>query len=338
MRKLSDLPTPYLAIDLEIFYQNLETMGAYKSGSQLRPHVKAFKSTAVAAILKDFGYSNFCCATVREMEGMVAAGIANDILLAKDTFDTNRLGSLVDQGANITVAVDSAETIKAAFNGGVRNVLIDVNVGLPRCGCDISEVSQLSKYAKQIGLNVRGVMGYEGHLMFTESRDDRRDGVEISMSVLQEAHSITGGEVISAGGTGTFDLNSFATEIQAGSFLFMDTRYASLDLPFLESLWVVSKVISVEKDRRRAVCDAGVKSFSMDYGKPSLEDCVIGFCSDEHTVILPKEKEGTINFKVGDLVQLRTSHVDPTVAKHPKLFGVIDGLVHEEWKVDLRDW
>ena len=200
------------------------------------------------------------------------------------------------------------------------------------------QVSQLSKYAKQIGLNVRGVMGYEGHLMFTESRDDRRDGVEISMSVLQEAHSITGGEVISAGGTGTFDLNSFATEIQAGSFLFMDTRYASLDLPFLESLWVVSKVISVEKDRRRAVCDAGVKSFSMDYGKPSLEDCVIGFCSDEHTVILPKEKDGTINFKVGDLVQLRTSHVDPTVAKHPKLFGVIDGLVHEEWKVDLRDW
>ena len=55
-------------------------------------------------------------------------------------------------------------------------------------------------------------------------------------------------------------------------------------------------------------------------------------------MILPKEKEGTINFKVGDLVQLRTSHVDPTVAKHPKLFGIIDGLVHEEWKVDLRDW
>ena len=79
------------------------------------------------------------------MEGMVAAGIGNDLLLANETLDTNRLGSLVDQGANITVAVDSAETIKAAFNGGVRNVLIDVNVGLPRCGCDISEVSQLSK-------------------------------------------------------------------------------------------------------------------------------------------------------------------------------------------------
>ena len=117
----------------------------------------------------------------------------------------------------------------------------------------------------------------------------------------------------------------------------MDTRYASLDLPFLESLWVVSKVISVEKDRRRAVCDAESNHFQW-----TMETFTRGlryrFCSDEHTVILPKEKEGTINFKVGDLVQLRTSHVDPTVAKHPKLFGVIDGLVHEEWKVDLRDW
>ena len=87
-----------------------------------------------------------------------------------------------------------------------------------------------------------------------------------------------------------------------------------------------------------ARCPVAAIRPAMVNGKPSLEDCVIGFCSDEHTVILPKEKDGTINFKVGDLVQLRTSHVDPTVAKHPKLFGVIDGLVHEEWKVDLRDW
>jgi D-serine deaminase-like pyridoxal phosphate-dependent protein len=37
-------------------------------------------------------------------------------------------------GARVTVAVDSPETLDAAVRGGVREVLVDVNVGLPRCG------------------------------------------------------------------------------------------------------------------------------------------------------------------------------------------------------------
>ena len=78
-----------------------------------------------------------------------------------------------------------------------------------------------------------------------------KEGVDKAMQVLQEAHSITGGDIISAGGTGTFDLNELATEIQAGSFLFMDTRYSSVDLPFEESLTIVSTIISIEKKQRR---------------------------------------------------------------------------------------
>ena len=35
-----------------------------------------------------------------------------------------------------------------------------------------------------------------------------------------------GGDVVSAGGTGTYDLNTVATEIQAGSYALMDTAYA----------------------------------------------------------------------------------------------------------------
>ena len=136
MRKLNDLQTPYLAVDLEIFEKNLETMKSIRPGSSLRPHVKAFKSTDIAAILKQAGYSGFCCATIKELEGLAASGLGDDLLLANETLNASRLRSLVNHGVEVIVAVDSTETIDAAKDGGIRNVLIDVNVGLPRCGCE----------------------------------------------------------------------------------------------------------------------------------------------------------------------------------------------------------
>ncbi len=338
MQKLNDLQTPYLAVDLETFHRNLKIMQSVRPGSSLRPHVKAFKSTHIAGILKQSGYSGFCCATIKELEGLAANGLGNDLLLANETLNASRLRSLVDHGAQVIVAVDSTETIDAAKDGGIRNVLIDVNVGLPRCGCDLKEVETLSAYARRNGLNILGVMGYEGHLMFTSKRSDRKEGVTKAMQVLQEAHSITGGDIISAGGTGTFDLNELATEIQAGSFLFMDTRYSAIDLPFEESLTIVSTIISIEKNQKRAVCDAGVKSFATDYGKPKLRDGVIEFCSDEHSTILPTEPRSQLEFQVGDVIHLRVPHVDPTIAKHPKLVCFQEGYVHGDWKVDLRGW
>ena len=338
MRKLSDLQTPFLAVELDTFHRNLETMQSVRPGSSLRPHVKAFKSTDIAGILKQCGYSGFCCATIKELEGLVANGLGDDLLLANETLNASRLRSLVDQDAQVTVAVDSVETIDAAKDGGIRDVLIDVNVGLPRCGCDLKEVAILCAYARRKGLNIRGVMGYEGHLMFIPDRAEREKGVIKAMQVLQEAHSITGGDIISAGGTGTFDLNKLATEIQAGSFLFMDTRYSKIDLPFEESLTIVSTIISVERNQKRAVCDAGVKSFATDYGKPILKDGVIEFCSDEHSTILPVEPSSELAFNVGDLVRLRVPHVDPTIAKHSRLVCVQEGYIHGGWEVDLRGW
>src|SRR4051812_33664817 len=113
-------------------------MGERWPGASLRPHAKAFKSTALAARLAAAGHRGFCCATVREMLGMAAAGLGDDLLLANQSLDPTRLaslGALVTSGAaRITVAVDSPETIAAAAAGGITEVLIDVSVGMPRCG------------------------------------------------------------------------------------------------------------------------------------------------------------------------------------------------------------
>ena len=129
------------------------------------------------------------------------------------------------------MAVDSRATIEAAASGGVRSVLIDVNVGLPRCGCEPAEAPALAELARSSGLEVRGVMGYEGHLMMVTDRAERAQRTAEAMALLTHAADEVGGDVVSGGGTGTFDVNTSCTEIQAGSYALLDTDYDTLDLP-----------------------------------------------------------------------------------------------------------
>nr|MDQ3294889.1 alanine racemase [Actinomycetota bacterium] len=160
-RTVPDLPTPALVVDLAAFDRNVATMAARWPGTTLRPHVKAFKSTALARRLAANGHTGFCCATVREMEGMAAAGLGDDLLLANEVLGpaAERLGALARSGtARVTTGVDSVETVEAAAGAGVMEVLIDVNVGLPRCGCDPADAGRLADLARSKGMTVRGVM------------------------------------------------------------------------------------------------------------------------------------------------------------------------------------
>ncbi|MFN7148744.1 MAG: alanine racemase, partial [Microthrixaceae bacterium] len=147
--KVQDLPTPALVVDGATLDHNIDAMAAVRPDAALRPHVKAFKSTDLARhVAQRGGHRSFCCATLREMEGMAAAGLGDDLLLANQTLDADRLGRLVDAGtARITVAVDSPETLDAAAGAGAE-VLIDVDVGLPRCGCLPAEAGPLAASAR----------------------------------------------------------------------------------------------------------------------------------------------------------------------------------------------
>lgn len=332
---LHHLPTPALVVERSVFEANLATMSAARPGPALRPHLKAFKSTDMARRLIEAGHRAFCAATIREIEGMAAAGLGRDLLLANEVVDCTRLGRLVAEGHRVTVAVDSPETVVAAAAGGVKEVLIDVEVGLPRCGCLVAEAGPLADRARAAGLTVRGVMGYEGHLMMVAGPDERRSRVERSMGQLLEAHEAVGGDVISAGGTGTYAVNTWANEIQAGSFLLMDTQYATLEVPFQIALSVVATVVSVSS-KGWFVVDAGLKAFGMDHGNPSYPEGELAFCSDEHSTLKPADSQPLP--AVGDRVRLLPAHVDPTVAKHEQ-YWVVDGdTVVDRWPIDLRHW
>ena len=337
--RVEDLQTPALLVSSVGLAANLDVMATGLPGPRLRPHVKAHKCTELARRQSEAGHKTFCCATIREMEGMARAGFGTDLLLANEVVDASRLSPLIDAGTRVTVAVDSYETIAAAAAAGVREVLIDVNVGLPRCGCDADEAGRLADDARRRGIEVRGVMGYEGHAVGIEDRAERARAVEESMAVLLAAHDDVHGDVVSAGGTGTYDQNVVATEIQAGSYALMDTAYAKLGLPFVHALTVIATVISVNAKGGWAVADCGLKALGMDHGNPDLiGGGSVWFCSDEHVVFSPPAEQP--HPKVGDRVHLIPAHVDPTVAYHEVLHLVDDGTneVLEIWPVDLRGW
>ncbi len=329
--KTADLTTPALVVDGPGLEANLRVMSEALPGPRLRPHVKAHKCTALARRQAAQGHPGFTCATIAEMEGMAQAGLGDDLVLANEVADGTRLGQLARAGARVTLAVDSEATISAAVRAGVPEVLIDVNVGLPRCGCSPGDAAGLADLARRSGLMVRGVMGYEGHIVGLEDRTRRQSMLEESMAMLVDAHTQVGGEIISAGGTGTYDLNTWATEIQAGSYALMDTAYAKLGLPFVQALSVLSTVISVSKNW--AVADCGLKALGMDHGNPSVEGADVWFCSDEHLTFAPGQP-----LRVGDRIRVLPAHVDPTVAYHQHLYVLNGEDVLDQWEIDLRGW
>ncbi len=335
-RRLDELQTPALVIDAGLLEGNLRTMASHLPGNRLRPHVKAHKCTELARWQHELGHRGFTCATIREVEGMAAAGLGDDLLLANEVVEASRLGLLVEAGVRVTVAVDSDATIDAAVSGGVREVLIDVNVGLPRCGCSPENAGRLAERARRSGLEVRGVMGYEGHAVGITERAERTGRVTESMGILAAAHSVVGGPICSGGGTGSWDLNTVANEIQAGSYALMDTAYAELGLPFATALTILATVISVNGDGW-AVADCGLKALGMDHGNPSMVDgSPVLYCSDEHVVFVPAE--GAPLPKVGDRVGVLPAHIDPTMAYHEAAWLADDDEIVDRWTVDLRGW
>jgi len=378
MTRIVDLPTPALIVDRQKFAANVATMVAVRPGLTLRPHVKAHKSTALAAQLAAVGHTAFTCATPREVIGMAHAGLGSDLLLANETVDVQRLramAQLLDTSSSntvrITVAIDSETTATLATECGIKDVLIDVNVGMPRCGVAPERAGRLATFAVSLGLNVRGVMGYEGHLMAVADRDEQRNKVRAAMGVLvqcfDEVRAQSGNDctIISAGGTGTFDLYdpsdpvlARVNEVQAGSYALMDSHYGALDLPFEQALYVVGTVISVSDGW--AVIDVGLKSLGMDHGNPTIDGASVWFCSDEHITF--SMKDGRPLPSIGSRILVQPAHIDPTIALHEvmhvvdqiPMIGVLSsetgtggqvaggqvagGQVIDAWPVNLRHW
>ena len=222
---VADLSTPALVVDTTALAHNLDTMSAALPGARLRPHVKAHKCTALAhEQARPRSRRTSPRATPSEIVGMARAGLGDDLLLANETVDPNGCAPWPTAGRRVTVAVDSDATVDAAAANGIREVLVDVNVCLPRCGCP-PEDAPAARRPRARARASTSAASWATRVTRSDRRPRRTRGQDRDRrwKRLARVADAVGGDIVSAGGTGTYDINTAATEIQAGSYALMDT-------------------------------------------------------------------------------------------------------------------
>ena len=325
----------------------------------LRPHLKTAKSPAVARRLLDAGAAGICVAKLGEADVMLRAGVP-DVLVTTELAGPAkcaRLAALVREHPTqrLALVVDGPEVARALdavlddVGAGPVDVFLDVNVGQDRTGVDPRDAVALAAELLPLPrLRLMGVQGYEGHLQHVRDEGERRwhcgeamDALAGAVQGLREAgHAI---EVVTTGGTGTAELcaeHPVVTEVQPGSFVFMDADYlATGGVGYASSLTVLSTVIS-RPAPERAVLDAGLKSLSDDSG-PAHSVATPGWAyrpaGDEHGVLEPTGTGApAVELVVGDRIALVPSHIDTTVNLHDAIHAHRGGVVEELWPVSAR--
>jgi D-serine deaminase-like pyridoxal phosphate-dependent protein len=351
---LDELDTPALTVDLDVFESNVRSCLGRLGGVNVRPHLKTAKSPAVAQLLIEAGARGVCVAKLSEAEVMLAGGI-DDLLITTEiagAVKVGRLARLVSEwpAARVRIVVDSWEGASAIDAAVPRTLetLIDVNVGQNRCGVAPGEARALAdRIAALERLRLVGVQGYEGNLQHVRDPDERRRRCDESMGLLETAvdQLRAGGyavEVVSTGGTGTAEFcaaHEAVTEVQPGSFAFMDADYLDTGgVPYQSALAVIATVIS-RPAPDRAVIDAGLKTLSNDSGPARLVDVpgwTYGPGGDEHGILTPTGEPGRRELRVGERVTLIPSHIDTTINLHDVLHVHRGGRIDATWAVAAR--
>ncbi len=359
----NELPTPALVVDRAAMERNLERMMRHLAarGVGLRPHAKMHKCPIVARRQLELGAVGICCAKVSEAEVMRAAGI-EQILITSPVATRDKMARVVDlakRSRDVRIVVDDLDAARqlaaAATAAGVRlGVLVDLDPRMGRTGIALGApaLELVRGIARTDGLAFTGLQQYAGQVMHIADAAERRDralavaahGLETRDLIEADGHPV---EVFTGGGTGTFDVDSEIagiTDIQAGSYVFMDEEYAVLGQGnrsrfdyFEPALFVLVTAISQPRPGLITV-DGGYKSFASDSVAPvarDLPDVTYHFGGDEHGILkLGADAEAV---RLGDVVWMVTPHCDPTVNLHDWICPVeADGYVHELWPVSAR--
>jgi D-serine deaminase-like pyridoxal phosphate-dependent protein len=328
-------------------------MAAFFAGrpASLRPHTKTHKCPVIAHQQIARGAIGVTCAKLDEATAMAEAGI-RDILIANEIVGQRKIARLMGLAGwtNIMVAVDDARNVAdlsaAATSRGVTlRVLVDVNVGMGRCGVEPGEpvVALAREVDAAPGLVLEGLMGYEGHAVMKPTFEERQQLAREAMSLLtgaKEAVEAAGLEVtiVSGGGTGTHNISGDfpgVTEIQAGSYATMDVRYRDTGVGFECALSCLATVISVPRPGV-AITDAGMKALTPEFGMPEVvgrEGIAVAKLSEEHGIL---EVSGEADLRPGDKLEIIPSHGCTTINLHEHYYALRDGVVEAIWPIAAR--
>lgn len=358
-----ELATPALVIDRGAFQRNVAAMQEHcnRAGLKLRPHAKTHKSVAIAQAQIAAGAIGQCCAKLGEAEALTDGGI--DGLLVTSPVATprafERLARLNEQLRDFMIVADSAACVDGYARAGEASgkrlkVLVDIDVGLHRTGILPGEpaLGLAKRVAASPHLQFVGLQAYAGQLQHIAAFEERRTQSLAALKILGETRDLIVANgiacpIVSGGGTGTFNIDGEArvfTELQAGSYIFMDKQYGEVrianaaPLPFETSLFVQTTVISANMPGL-ATTDAGFKAFATDAGPPVIhagapEGANYFFFGDEQGGIMLGSAEKRL--EPGVAVLCSAPHCDPTVNLHDA-YHVVDGdTVVDIWAIEGR--
>lgn len=350
--RIEEIDTPALLVDLDSMESNLRRMADFfrRRPCKVRPHFKNHKSPRLAQRQLENGAIGITCATLREAEILVHHGF-KEVLIANELVGESKLMQLAEllHHSSVILAIDEPTVVRdiarVQRNSKVRfEVVVDVNIGLNRCGVSPGQpVVALAKRAVEEGLIVRGVMGYDGHLQAEPSSPERDRRVQAGCHLLAQSAALLEGvgipvSIVSTGGTGTYSISgdcARVTDIQAGSYLLMDTRYMNLGAQFCRSLAILATVIS-KREEGHGVLDCGLKEISGERGLPQMKDSAgveLIALHAEHGLIQidPQLRAG---IEVGKKLEIWVQYSDATVSLHSRMYGVRNGEVEEVFSIE----
>ncbi|MDX2182081.1 MAG: DSD1 family PLP-dependent enzyme [Bryobacteraceae bacterium] len=357
-----DLPTPALVLDLDIFERNVDRMAkhAKASGRALRPHAKTHKCGEIARRLMAAGAVGACAAKISEAEGLASDGVSG-LLVTGSLAGRHRIERglrLAAKRPETIFVVDNAQNAQelndaAAASKQKINVAIDLLVG-KRTG--ITPGAPALGLAKAIfemkNLKLAGLQAYSGNASHVKGFAERtRVSREFMGMAVETRHMMEKAGIpcpwLSGGSTGTYNIDSQidgVTELQPGSYVFMDQGYASIGgsdgneryTDFGHSLTVVASVYSKPADDI-AIVDAGLKSFATDSGgvpqSVSHPQFAYAWAGDEHGRI---DMKGASALNLGDRVEFTVPHCDPNVNLYDRIWCHRGGSVEAVWKITAR--
>jgi D-serine deaminase-like pyridoxal phosphate-dependent protein len=348
--KLQDIETPALILDYDKFKSNVNKIMEMIEDHpiKLRPHFKTHKSTVISKKLIASGAKGICCSKLGEAQVLADAGI-EDILIANQVTQLSKVDRIAELAGKcrLSICVDNKENIDALSSACKKAqttlyVLVELDVGMNRCGVKTNEeFHDLAQYVIDSDqLVFEGIQAYGGHNALQADDAIRLKACHATLVRVANLrdyllnNGITCNE-ISGGSTGTSYLKAGAgvyTELQAGSFVYMDSLYAKASNNFENSLALLATVISKTDDY--FITDAGLKSCTVEFGDPLPIDYpdVKPRLSEEHISLDVKDH----GMKLNDMVRFKPSHCCTTMNIHDILYIIQDGEVLEVAKIDGR--
>lgn len=356
---VSELDTPALLVDIAAVERNIQKMAKFarEAGVALRPHAKIYKGTPIFAWMQiRAGAIGLTVSKVSEAEVLASGGIRN-ILIANQVVGGRKIQRLVNLAAytDIIVAVDSLQNVQALSaaaqaRGVMVGVLVEVNIGNNRCGVEPFGPSlELARLVHNSpGLTFRGLMGYDGHLVMMKDFTERDQLSEQCYRLLVETRRYIEDaglpiEIVSGGGSVTHKPASSVpgiTELQVGTYIFMDTTFRDLGLSNFElSLSMLATVISRPERPGAddiAILDIGRKAIDLTYGFPEVKTPTGEIVSmpQEHSRL--KLHTPGPDPQIGDKVELWVKDANGTVNLHDKIYIIRNGLVEAVWDISGR--